>query len=85
MAMTMKPPRPLSLCAIYCTRFSSMECDYDNLTISFKSVIDGLKDAGVIVDDKSSCVKERKYFWEKAKRGQGRINVVVLELDGANE
>lgn len=75
-----RPPSPLSSCRITCTRFSSSEPDYDNLVQSFKPVIDGLKDGGIIQDDKSSVVKERKYLWEKAKAKAGRIKVLVEEV-----
>ena len=72
-----RPPTPLEKCKITCTRFSSSEPDFDNLTQSFKSVIDGLKDAGIIKDDKASVVVKREYLWEKCGRGQGKIKVMV--------
>lgn len=75
-----RPSQPLTACRLTCTRFSSSEPDHDNLVQSFKSVIDGLKDAGIIKDDKSSIVKERKYLWEKVARDEGRISVLVEEL-----
>lgn len=74
-----KPSEPLARCSITCTRHSPTEPDYDNLVISFKSIIDGLKDAGVIVDDKSSCIVERKYLWEKAPPKKGFVTVRVEE------
>lgn len=80
LAFPQRPRSPLSKCRLTCTRFSTVAPDYDNLSISFKSVIDGLKDAKIIVDDKPSCVVDRKYLWEKAKRGQGRITVRVEEI-----
>lgn len=75
-----RPAKPLTSCRLICTRFSSSEPDFDNLAQSFKSVIDGLKDAGVIKDDKSSVVKERKYLWEKCAAGKGKIRVLVEEI-----
>lgn len=76
----LRPFQPLTACRLTCTRFSSSEPDFDNLVISFKSVLDGLKDAGIIKDDKSSIVKERKYLWEKVARDEGMIRVLVEEL-----
>lgn len=79
-AMIQRPPSPLTKCRLICTRFSYREPDFDNLTQSFKSVIDGLKDAGVILDDKPSVVLERKYLWERAPQKQGKIQVIVEEI-----
>lgn len=79
--LSLRPPFPLSLCSITCTRHSSgREPDFDNLVISFKSVIDGLKDAGIILDDSSACVLERRYLSKKAPAKKGFIEVVVEEL-----
>lgn len=77
------PKEPLARCRIVCTRFSSSEMDYDNLVSSFKPIVDGLKDAGVILDDKSSVIVERSYRWEKvpAKSGHVRIAVEAMELE----
>ena len=65
---------------ITATRFSTTEPDRDNLSRSFKSVIDGLVDAGVIQDDKPSIVKELITKWEKVGKGEGKIKIVVEEL-----
>jgi Holliday junction resolvase RusA-like endonuclease len=70
---------PLERCALTCTRHSPREPDFDNLVISFKSIIDGLKDAGVIVDDKPSCIVERKYLWVKCPPKKGFVTVRVEE------
>ena len=76
----LRPPSPLEKCRIIATRFSSSEPDYDNLAQSFKSVIDGLKDAGIIKDDKPSVVVDRKYLWERAGKLEGKIKVVVEQV-----
>lgn len=81
LAKAKRPQSPLTSCRITATRFSSAEPDYDNLVISFKSVIDGLKDAGVINDDKNSVVKERLYLWFRAPKGKGRVGIVVEEIE----
>lgn len=75
------PKTPLERCKIVCTRFSSAEPDFDNLVASFKAVIDGLKVAGVIKDDKSSCILERVYRWQKAPQKKGYVEVYVEELE----
>ena len=78
--MTQKrPPKPLSKAKLTCTRHSAREPDHDNLVSSFKAIIDGIKDAGVIEDDKSSVVVERKYLWQRAAPKDGRVSVVVEE------
>lgn len=76
-----RPRSPLAKAKITLTRFSSACPDQDNLTISFKSVVDGLKDAGVIVDDKMTNVI-REHRWELSKPRQGKIRVMVEELEG---
>jgi Holliday junction resolvase RusA-like endonuclease len=75
-----RPMTPLTSVKIVCTRFSSVEPDRDNLARSFKSVIDGLKDAGIIKDDKPSIVKEFVPLWQKAPKKNGRVVIVVEEI-----
>ncbi len=75
-----RPETPLERCRIVCTRYSFSEPDYDNLVISFKSLCDGLKDAGIIKDDKSSVVVQREYRWEKAPANKGKVMVYVEEV-----
>lgn len=79
-AIDHKPKKPLDKCILTCTRHSSSEPDFDNLAISFKSIIDGLVDAGIMEDDKSSCVVRREYKWEKAKAGKGFVTIKVEEI-----
>lgn len=61
------------------TRFSTREPDFDGLVSSFKHVIDGLVEAGAILDDKVSIIGQPTYLWEKAKPKQGKIKVRVEE------
>lgn len=76
-----RPLSPLKGVRLTCTRFAYGKApDYDNLVISFKSCIDGLKDAGVIVDDGPDCVFERIYKHEKAPAKKGSISILVEEL-----
>lgn len=74
------PPEPLERAAIRFTRVSASEPDYDNLVISFKACMDGLRQARIIVDDKRANVGRPEYFWAKGKRGCGRIEIEVNEL-----
>jgi Holliday junction resolvase RusA-like endonuclease len=81
MASPQRPPSPLKFCSITCTRYAyGKKPDFDNLVISFKSVIDGLKDAGIIIDDSSDCILERRYNHEKAPAKKGWIEVIVEEI-----
>jgi Holliday junction resolvase RusA-like endonuclease len=75
-----RPEKPLEKVRVTCTRFSSSKPDYDNLAISFKSVIDGLVDGKIISDDKSAVIVERKYLHEKASPKKGKIRVEVEEV-----
>lgn len=71
-----RPPKPLEFAHATFTRHSSVEPDDDNLTSSFKAVRDGLKQSGIIVDDKSKHLKST-YLWVKAAPKAGFISVKV--------
>lgn len=60
------------------TRHSSREADFDNAVHSFKPVVDGLVQAGVLIDDKPS-VLTREYRWEKASPKKGKITIEIFE------
>lgn len=77
---TNKPSAPLKIAQAEFVRASSVAPDYDNLVISFKSTLDGLKLAGVIEDDKLINLPEPKYAWEYAPRGAGHIRVKIEEV-----
>lgn len=62
------------------TRCSAKEPDADGLVSSFKHVIDGLVEAGVIIDDKPSVIGFPNYAWEYARPKQGKIKVKVEAL-----
>jgi len=74
------PENPLSEARIELVRHSSSRPDYDNLVISFKPVIDGLRDAGVISDDKIANIGVPKYSWKKASPKNGHITISVSSL-----
>ncbi len=75
-----RPEVPLEKARITFTRCSGRECDFDNLVISFKACMDGLKQAGIIVDDKTANVGRSEYLWEKGKNGKGFIKIKVEGL-----
>jgi hypothetical protein len=76
----LRPDSPLTLARITLTRISSVEPDFDNLVISFKPVVDGLRQAGIIIDDKRKNVGRPEYLWEKCKPGGGHIKIKVEGL-----
>lgn len=76
-----KPDSPLKKAKITFTRFSSAEPDFDGLVSSFKHVLDGLVDAGVIVSDKQSTIGQPTYLWKKAPQKQGYIQVDLESED----
>lgn len=72
-----RPRKPYQRAQITLTRRSNREPDADNLFASWKPVIDGLCVAGVIVDDSPAHVTVES-VWERAKRGKGEIEVIVV-------
>jgi len=73
------PAAPLERAAVTCVRHSAREPDPDNLAYSFKVVLDGLKHAGVIRDDRRAVVGAPVYIWEWTKPKYGRITIGVRE------
>lgn len=69
---------PLSSFSLFLTRYSSNEPDYDGLVSSFKSIVDGLKEAGVIADDKLSNTGPWRCEWIKVPSTEGKIRVVIV-------
>jgi len=80
LAWPKRPEAPLTKASITFTRCSSVRPDYDNLVASFKPVLDGLRQARVIVDDKWANVGAPEYRWEMAKKAQGRILIRVESI-----
>lgn len=70
-------PKPMAKAHVTLTRCSTTEPDADNLAGSFKFVLDGLVLACVIEDDSPQCIVKFESRWEKAKRGEGRVRIVV--------
>lgn len=79
-----KPAQPLERATLTLTRCSSAEPDFDGLVSGFKHVIDGIVECGIIQTDKSSCIGQPKYFWEKGVRGKGFLKVKVEQITKEN-
>jgi Holliday junction resolvase RusA-like endonuclease len=73
------PPAPYQKAEVTLTRCSAAVGDMDNIAASFKAVLDGLTEAGVIEDDSPKHV-ELSYGWEKAKALAGHIRIQVKDL-----
>jgi hypothetical protein len=83
------PPLLLPSVWIQCRRFSSgTEPDHDNLVVSFKPLIDALKPAskanpygiGLILDDSPQVIRLSQYTWERVKRNDAAIGMIITEL-----
>lgn len=74
------PPKPLEKASLILTRHSSRAPDYDNLTISFKAVVDSLRKVKIIKNDSMDVIGKPEYNWVKCKNGQGHITIEVYEL-----
>lgn len=74
------PPKPLEKAKVTLTRCSARECDFDGLVSSFKNLMDGLTEAGVIKDDKPSVIGQPIYLWEYARPNMGKVKIKVEEL-----
>lgn len=75
-----RPSSPLKKAYLVCTRFSSVCPDYDGLVSTFKHVIDGLVEAGILEDDSMDHIGMPEFHWKKAKPKEGHITVVVEEF-----
>lgn len=74
------PKGARSLClkraSIVLTRHSAKEPDAENLSMSFKGIVDSLVTLGVLEDDSPRHLV-REYRWSPAKRGEGFVTVEV--------
>ena len=75
----LKPERPLKRARGTFTRHSSREPDYENLTYSFKEIVDALVKLDILEDDAPKNL-ERVYQWKKGKAGAGRVTIQLEEL-----
>ena len=74
------PVEPIKQAALKLTRFSSAEPDYDGLVSSFKHVIDGLVESGVLAGDKRVHIGVPDYQWVRCPAGKGKCTVEVNEV-----
>lgn len=77
LASGQKPAEPWKRARVTITRCSSSEPDSDNLYAGAKFLLDGLKAARVIEDDKPSVIGMPACVWEHAPRGAGRVRINV--------
>jgi Holliday junction resolvase RusA-like endonuclease len=75
-----RPLKPLTFARLMMVRCSSVEPDDDNLRSSFKPIVDGLVNSGIISDDSSAVIGSPVVLWEKEAPRKGRIRVLVEEL-----
>lgn len=80
-ARKFKPKTPFESVELTFIRGSSRQCDFDNGIAALKPIIDGLKDAGIILDDNPNVVKAIRFGWEKASRSCGYIKIIVDPID----
>lgn len=76
-----RPPQPLKKAKVTLIRHSSSEPDFDGLVSSFKNVLDGLKQARVIEDDRGSVIGQPSYQWAKSAPKKGFVTVIVESID----
>lgn len=79
----LKPEHPLFKAKLTLIRASSRECDYDGLVSSFKHIIDGLTQCGVLVDDSKDHIGIPDYRQIKAKINEGYVTIKVEEIEKA--
>jgi len=72
-----RPAKPLDRVKLTLTRCSSSEPDADGLVSGFKSVIDGLVEAGILVNDRPANIGFPDYRWEYCVKGKGHLIIVV--------
>lgn len=77
LASGQKPPKPWTRARVRITRCSAVEPDADNCYFGAKFLLDGLKAARVIEDDRPSCIGTPVCDWEFAPRGAGRVRIHV--------
>lgn len=77
-----KPRRPLARARLTLTRRGMREMDFDNMAGSWKVVVDSLRHNGVLKDDKIENIGMPKFLFEKVKRKD--VGIVVLVEGGSN-
>ena len=80
-----RPRQPLHKASVTLIRYSASEPDFEGLVSSFKTILDGLTEAGVIANDSMSVIGQPAYYWRKAKPKQGKIEVFVEDIQENHE
>ena len=75
-----RPPEPWTRARVTIVRRSSVEPDFDNLYAGAKFLLDGLKAARVIEDDKPSVIGMPDCRWEYAPPARGSVRIRVEPL-----
>ena len=75
-----RPKKPLHKATVTLIRYSASEPDFEGLVSSFKTILDGLTEAGVIANDSMSVIGQPIYYWRKAKLKEGKIEVFVEDI-----
>lgn len=75
-----RPTAPLERAKLTLVRCSSREPDTDGLVSGFKSIVDGLVEAKVLVNDKTANIGFPEYKWEKSTNKLSRVKVRVEQL-----
>lgn len=76
-----QPAAPLSRAKLTLTRCSSIRPDPDGLISGFKHCVDGLIQAGVIIDDNFDVIGMPTFLWEKAPPKKGMIKIKVEAVE----
>ena len=75
-----RPKQPLEKAKVSITRFSSKCPDYDGQVSAGKAILDGLVEAGIIIDDNMNVIGAPEFKWMKAKPRMGCVEIVVEEI-----
>lgn len=74
----LKPKEPLRYAKITLVRYSPRTLDFDGAIGSFKVIVDGLKRAGIILDDRWDYVGA--WCLDQVKAKEQKIKVIVEEV-----
>lgn len=72
-----RPEEPWRLVELTLIRGASRMCDIDNHISSFKALIDGLVDAGIILDDNPNVVRAIRCEHIPTKRDATYVKIIV--------
>ncbi len=77
----LKPPAPLQRAKVTITRHSTVCPDFDGMAGAGKTLLDGLVETGILVDDSMKIIGQPQYLWEFAKKNCGHVSIRVEELE----